>query len=197
MKVFFTGALQDKEFVSKGLYAKIYKEIESAGYEHVDDEVVKMTSDEYRDLKDAGREVQLKRYNHKVDSIKKADICIFESSSHSLSTGFLINVALEQQKPTIVLYYEELIPFFLSGVENDKMVVQSYNEKTLKKVISAILEQAREKRDKRFNFFISPKLLEFLEKTSNTDGITKSKYIRNLIVEHMRQNKTLAESPQE
>jgi predicted DNA binding CopG/RHH family protein len=58
----------------------------------------------------------------------------------------------------------------------------------------ALLDHAREKRDKRFNFFISPKLLEFLEKTSNGDGITKSKYIRNLIVEHMRQNKNLTES---
>ncbi len=197
MKVFFTGAPQDNELITKGIYQKIYKEIESADYEHVDDEIVNMSAEEYRNLKDASREVQLKRYHQKLDSIKKADICVFETSTHSLSTGFLINVALEQQKPTIVLYYEDLIPFFLSGVENDKMIVQQYNEKNIKKAIPAILEQAREKRDKRFNFFISPKLLEFLEKTSNSEGITKSKYIRNLIVEHMRQNKNLAEPVQE
>jgi predicted DNA binding CopG/RHH family protein len=68
-------------------------------------------------------------------------------------------------------------------------MIRSYNEKDLKKVVSEALEQSREKRDKRFNFFISPKLLEFLEQSSNSEGITKSKLIRNLIVEHMRENK--------
>jgi predicted DNA binding CopG/RHH family protein len=63
----------------------------------------------------------------------------------------------------------------------------------IKKTLRELLENAREKRDKRFNFFISPKLLEFLENTSNTEGVTKSKYIRNLIVEHMRENKVSSE----
>lgn len=189
MKVFLSGSLLDKDFIAKDFFTKIYKEIEAAGYEHVDNEVVTMTPDEYKELRNQGREMQVKRYNTKVEAIKKADICIFETSSHSLSTGFLINVSLEQQKPTIVLYYEDMVPYFLSGIENDKLIVQSYNDKNFKKIVRNLLETAREKRDKRFNFFISPKLLEFLEKTSNSEGVTKSKYIRNLIVEHMRSHK--------
>lgn len=191
MKVFFSGSPRGKD-VNTELFQKIYKEIESLGYENLDNEIVTLSRAEYNDLKDMSRDEQMKRYNKKVENIKKADICIFDTSSHSLSTGFLVNVALDQQKPTIVLYYDDLVPYFLSGIDNEKLVIHSYNEKNIRKVLSNLLEQARERRDKRFNFFISPKLLEFLESASNSEGITKSKYIRNLIVEHMRDHKDLA-----
>lgn len=193
MRVFFSCSLQDEKF-DNTLFHKIYKEIENLGYDHVDQEVVNLTREQFNKLKEETREVQVKRYNDKLEAIKKADICIFETSPHSLSTGFLIHAALDQQKPTIALYYQDMVPFFLSGIENEKLMIQSYSEKTLKKVLRDLLEQAREKRDKRFNFFISPKLLEFLERASTGDGITKSKYIRNLIVEHMREHKELADS---
>lgn len=187
MKIFFSASLQGE--VNTQIYHKIFSEIEATGYEHVDNEVVKLSREEFAELKNKGREEQIKRYNQKIDAIKKADICIFDVSAHSLSTGFLVNVALDLQKPTIALFYGDMSPYFLSGVENEKLIIQSYTEKNVKKVLRDLLDQAREKRDKRFNFFISPKLLEFLENTSNAEGVTKSKYIRNLIVEHMRQNK--------
>lgn len=188
MKVFFTGSIRDTNF-DKTLFKKIYKEIEDLGYEHVSDTILHLSEDDSSLGEKDTREDHIKRYTERVDAIKKADICIFETSAHSLTTGFLINVSLDQQKPTIVLYYKDLVPYFLEGIEHEKLMIRSYNEKDVKKVVSEALEQSREKRDKRFNFFISPKLLEFLEQSSNSEGITKSKLIRNLIVEHMRENK--------
>jgi uncharacterized short protein YbdD (DUF466 family) len=93
--------------------------------------------------------------------------------------------ALEDNKPVIILYFNQNTPLFMSGVEDEKLFVANYSEKNIKKVVRNSLEQAKERRDKRFNFFISPKLLEYLEKMSKEEGITKSKFIRNLILEHM------------
>lgn len=74
-------------------------------------------------------------------------------------------------------------------MEEEKLIIKQYNEKNIKKVIKEAIDIARERRDKRFNFFISPKLLEYLEKASFNDGVTKSKFIRNLITEHMRKTR--------
>jgi hypothetical protein len=107
MKIFFSASPHIEDSF-KQIYQKIYKEIESLGYEHIDDEATSMSNQDSISPNDKSRDEQIKKYNNKVNAIKKADICIFETSSHSLSTGFLINVSLDQQKPTIALYYEEM-----------------------------------------------------------------------------------------
>lgn len=188
MKVFFSASLQGD--VNIELIRKIYREIEAFGFDHTDDEVMTLSKEEYKALKDQPREVLVDRYNRKMAAIKSADICVFDATSYSLSTGFLVHAALDALKPTIVLYYKDLIPYFMAGINNERLIIKSYDERTMKKKLREAINHARERRDKRFNFFISPKLLDFLERASRQEGITKSKYIRNLIVEHMRANKT-------
>ncbi|MCX7997246.1 MAG: hypothetical protein N2691_05875 [Patescibacteria group bacterium] len=187
MKIFFSASLLG-DFPQE-IIRKIYHEIEALGFEHTDNEAVTLSKEEFIRLKELPHEDRIRRYNEKMDAIKKADICVFDASAHSLSTGFLVHASLDHMKPTIVLYYKDLVPYFMAGIENERLIIRGYDEKTLKKMIREVITLAREKRDKRFNFFISPKLLEFLERASAEEGITKSKYIRNLIVEHMRSNK--------
>jgi predicted DNA binding CopG/RHH family protein len=187
MKIYLHGTITESG-IDKKSFEKLYQEIESLGYEHTDTETLEQALKDSSTLNTSSEDNQIKNYNRIVNAIKKADICIFETSALNFTTGFLINTALDQQKPTIVLHLKGSKPYFLSGVQNEKLMIQEYSEKNLKKLLQNILELAREKRDKRFNFFISPKLLEFLQTTSGSEGITKSKYIRNLIVEHMREN---------
>ena len=185
MKVYLNTTIGDKG-IDKKTFEKIFKEIENLGYDHVDADTIQHSNLQLL----TSQEDVVKEYNHILNNIRKADICIFETSSLSFITGFLINTSLDLQKPTIVLHSKEFKPYFLSGVSHEKLTIQEYSEKSIKKSIQQALDQAREKRDKRFNFFISPKLLEFLETSSSHEGVTKSKYIRNLIVEHMRDNKS-------
>lgn len=187
MKVFFSGSFKGAEKFGK-YYKIIYDEIERQGYSHLDNEIVKTSYEIFTERMSAGREEYVKHYRNKMDAIQKADICIFEVSNHSLGIGFLAQRALDNSKPTIALYYEGNIPYFLSGVEDDKLIVESYNENNLKKVIKKILSDAREKRDKRFNFFLSPKLLDYLDKAAKVEGVTKSKLLRDMILRHMREN---------
>ena len=185
MKVFlgvpFGGTRQFGEF-----YKKIYAEIAKLGYENVNDDVFKISYDDFMHQVSKGRDVLVDNYYRKLEGIKNADICIFEGSFPSLGMGFLMQKALDDNKPVIILYYQDNKPLFMSGVEDEKLFVSSYADKTIKKVVRDTLELAKERRDKRFNFFISPKLLEYLEKMSKEEGITKSKFIRNLILDHMR-----------
>lgn len=185
MQVFFTATYQgQKQFGS--FYKKIYEEIKNLGYSHLDHEVVNITYEDYLKKMEVGRESQVSNYHETINFIKKADICVLETSAHSLGLGFIVQKSLEMSKPTVVLYYEDNIPYFLAGIEDEKLLVKSYNEKNIKKVLSEAFELARERRDKRFNFFLSPKLLEYLELASKKEGVTKSKLIRDLIVDHMR-----------
>ncbi len=185
MKIFFTAAYQDDK-PAFDRNKKIYEEIERQGYTHLFDDTVKVTYEQFVDRLQGKKDEYSKHSNSVIKNVQSADICVFEVSAHSLGIGFSIEKALELNKPTIVLHYEGTSPIFLSGLDDEKLILREYNDKNYKKVIKEALEIARERRDKRFNFFISPKLLEYLEKASNTEGITKSKFIRNLIVNKMR-----------
>nr|MBP9690852.1 hypothetical protein [Candidatus Woesebacteria bacterium] len=187
MKVFYSATYQGEQEFGK-FYSAIYKEIEQLGYENVDDDVVELTYDSYVAEMSKGRESQVSNYHKKMDGIQKADICVIEVSVHSLGTGFLVQKALEMAKPVIVLYYKNNTPFFLNGIDDDKLIIRSYDDENYKKVLRETFAIAREKRDKRFNFFLSPKLLNYIEDASNARGITKSKLLRDMIVNHMREN---------
>lgn len=190
MKVFFYSSPASDKY--DNFIHTIYDEIQKLGYEHLNKEI---KTNAIRNVLKHNKFPD-KDYISNVGGLMldmaKADICVFETSFQSLAAGYLIDKAVEAGKPTIVLYKEN-IPHILSVIDDEKLIVKNYDEKSLKKILKAALEQAREKRDKRFNFFLSPKLLSYLENTSDSQGVTKSKILRDLIVEHMRKNNTVVE----
>jgi len=168
-------------------YHKIYNEIKALGYEHLDHEIINFDRDHYYEkLEKEGRKGYVELYQKKMQYLHEADICVFECSLHSLSIGFIIQRALDFNKPTVVLYYKENLPHFLMGAQEEKLMIRSYNEQNMKKVLKEILKDAWERKDKRFNFFITPKMLNYLEKASKAEGVTKSKFIRSLIFWYMK-----------
>jgi len=191
MKVFFVGTNRSEDKLLKN-YELLYNEIKNLGYSHLSDFTLTATKDFQEQMKE-GRDKHIAFYNEMIKDIQAADICIFEASSPSLAVGFLIQRSLDYSKPTIVLYYKDNLVYFLSGTEDEKLIKASYTEDNYKKVIRDALVNAREKRDKRFNFFLSPKLLNYIEEASKERGITKSKLLRDMIVNHMRENKEIAD----
>lgn len=187
MKVFFGATYAGEKEFGK-YYRHIYEVLEHMGYSHVDDEAVSITHEQYIDFMAKGRKAQVENYRKKMKCIREADICIIESSAHSFGNGFIVQKSLESAKPTIVLYYENNVPYFLTGVEDEKLIVSSYTSDNYINVIQKVLSLAREKRDKRFNFFLSPKLLQYIDDASKERSVTKSKLLRDMIVRHMREN---------
>ena len=80
-----------------------------------------------------------------VKGIQSADICIFEISFKSLGGGYLIHLALTLSKPTIILYYKENKPHIFSAVVDERLILKSYNEQNLIKVVERVLNAANEK----------------------------------------------------
>lgn len=185
MKVFFTASQRGKEEFGK-YYQMIFDSIKDLSFNHVDDEIVRIQSSEfYKELQKGGKRLE-DFYHNTLKNIKLADIIIFECSLHSLSIGFMIQKALELNKPVIALYIKGYIPYFLAGMGDEKFILVEYTKDNLKQTLKKVLDQTKALVDTRFNFFISPKLLSYLQKTSKEQGITKSAFIRNLILKHMR-----------
>jgi hypothetical protein len=187
MKVFFTAAQRGKKELGEQ-YKKILSSIKDIGYNSIDDSIINISGDDfYKNFEDMGKDEHEKFYNKILASLRKSDINVFECSFPSLGIGYQITKSLEYGKPTIILYFENTPShLFFAGADDDRIIMRSYTDKTIKKVIKEVMELARERRDKRFNFFISPRLLDYLEQSSGKDGITKSKFIRDLIVNKMR-----------
>ncbi len=188
MKIFFTASQRGKKQFGT-LYTKIHDLVTKSGYVTLQDDILSdAPEDLYKALESGDHKTQTDFYNKKIDMIQKSDMCIFETSTHSLSIGFIIQKALEFNKPTIVLYIKDHKPLFFSGVDNEKLILQEYDEKNLETQLSSAIQDALHLREKRFNFFISPSLLSYLEQSSKKEGITKSTFIRNLILAHKKKN---------
>ena len=188
MKVFFTASQRGKKQFGM-MYKKMQSFIQKNKYTLLDDDIfTKEPAELYKALESGDHAVQVDFYHRKINTIKEADVCIFEVSTQSLSLGFIIQKALELNKPTIVLFMKGYHPHFLDGVENEKIVQQEYEEASLEKKVGESLEKALNLREKRFNFFISPALLTYLESASKMEGITKSTFIRNLILGHKKKH---------
>jgi len=67
--------------------------------------------------------------------------------------------------------------------------LREYTKENLAQVVSDVIEDAKHSADKRFNFFISPSLLSYLEEESKKFDMTKSAFIRRLILEHKKKGK--------
>lgn len=185
MKVFFTASQRGRKEYGK-YYDLIASSIKELNLILLDDDILHPQPKEFYNKLEYNHDANVKFYQTKLKNLEQSDINILEISAHSLSIGFVIEKSLELNKPTIVLYYKDFNPLLLMGNEDEKLILKSYTEKNLKKVLEEAIAIAKERRDKRFNFFISPKLLNYLEETSKKQGITKSKFIRNLILENMR-----------
>jgi len=170
------------------LFKKLYEEVKRLGYIHTSG-LIMQTAESFEEEMSKSREAQKHFYVSMKEAISKADICIFEASTPSFGVGYLIQESLSNSKPTIILFYKELHSYLLPGIEDEKLIAYTYTEDNYQKVLKKALEQAREKRDKRFNFFLSPKLLQYIEDVSKEQGVTKSKLLRDMIVEHMREYK--------
>lgn len=188
MKVFFRASQRGKKLFGEN-YITINNAIKELGYVTLDDEVINQNYEDYSKLvKKEGASYYTKQFNDSIAKMKKADICVFEGSEQSFSVGYMVHKALELNKPTVVLYVEERPVHFLMDLHEEKLFVKSYTLDNVKDVLVKTLKVARVAIDKRFNFFISPTLLNFLNEVAKEEGVTKSTFIRNLISDHRRKS---------
>lgn len=187
MQVYFVAS---SRLVGKDteLYLRIYKII-SSEHKMVSDKVLKWIKSGIKDLSQESIETKKENYLHVIKCIKKADIVVMEISGHSVSMGFILSKAMEENKPVIALYTAEMDPVFVKGIVNSKLILAEYNKKNLEQVISDSINKAKCLVDMRFNFFVNPKILNYLDWVAQKRMIPKSVFLRHLIEREMKKDK--------
>lgn len=187
MKICFIASIQGK-IGRENDYKNIVNIIKKKGYNVFADHVLKQTQE---DLNSLTQEEKVKFHKKIIDLIKKSDIIVSEISYSSLSVGYLISLALDFGKPTILLYKGNKEPNILSTLEqSDRLIVSRYQSLwELEKIINTTIEEAKEQMDTRFNFFISPQIASYLDWVTKTKKVPRAVYLRNLIEEDMKKNK--------
>ncbi|RLC34473.1 hypothetical protein DRH14_02915 [Candidatus Shapirobacteria bacterium] len=186
MKAYFTASLTGKKDFGAN-YSLIVKYLSSKMDRVFADHIIKADAKEI--AKKQTKKESEEFYRKLLKKLKKVDVVVAEVSYSSLSVGYEISVALELGKPVVVLYLADRAPLLLEGNKNDKLLLVEYDEKSLEKVLDKVIEEARKKADVRFNFFVSAKILSYLDWVAKTKRIPRSVFLRNLIERQMKRDK--------
>lgn len=127
--------------------------------------------------------IKIKKY---INDLSQADFVVLESSIPDIEAGYLICKAIELNKPVIALCLEGHLSNFLTAIKDEKFNLIEYKESNINKKLEIACEKAKQSMDKRFNFFVSSKQLNYLNQVAKKMGTTKSSFIRKLIMEYSK-----------
>jgi hypothetical protein len=128
-------------------------------------------------------------YKEAIDKVKKADVVMMEVSGHSVTMGYLISKSLDLSKPVVVFYKKGTKILFLKGINNPKLKLKEYDKHNIENLLDQAIEEAKKEIDVRFNFFVSPKILTYLDWVAKKRMIPRSVFLRNLIEKEIKKER--------
>lgn len=157
------------------------------------DMVPKWTKGSVSSFYNGAHKERVDHFKKTMEYVKKADAVFVELSEHSMSMGYIVNKALENSKPVVALYKKGFEPYFFSGIEDSRLLIVEYTEENLDEVIKEALDKIKDHSDVRFNFFVSPKILAYLDWIAQNRMVPRSVFLRNLIEREMKKDKEFKE----
>lgn len=122
---------------------------------------------------------QLLHYEAILASIRKADAVIIEVTHEDLQIGHETGLALKEKKPVLCLSLNDDVS---KRIHDDNFSGAQYTKETIKPIIQDFLANVRERSlSKRFNLFLYPQQLAYLEKAAKEHKMNVSEYLRRLI----------------
>lgn len=185
MKIYFTASLRGKKDFGEN-YIRIIKALEELGNKVYSEHI---TSHDSANVEQQSKEESQKIYGRLITEIKKSELFVAEVSSQSLSVGHEITEAISLSKPVIVMYTGENRPGLLFGADYDKLQIVKYELGDIRKLLAVAIAEARKRADVRFNFFVSPKILSYLDWVAKNKMIPRSVFLRDLIEKEMKKDK--------
>lgn len=187
MKIYFIASSRLVSIEPK-LYEKIYGKL-AAGNKMLSDKVLKWTKKGLIDIQKAPLKLKVDNYKESINCVKKADLVVMEVSGHSMSIGYLISKALEISKPVIALYKKGHAPSFIKGIMDPKLIITEYEDETVLRTLEEGINRAKSLVDVRFNFFVSPKILSYLDWVAQKRMVPRSVFLRNLIDREIKKDR--------
>jgi len=174
---FFASSSQSQSYQQS--YLEIVHTIEKLGHKVVYEPLEESTNEEQQSLSVEERQAFYRKF---LQQINKCDMVVAEVSyPSSINIGYRISIALEKNKPVLALHAKDKASPFLDGNTSDRFLYEEYSSATLRKTIERAINFAEQHTDARFNFFISPRHINFLDFISRKRKIPKSVYLRELI----------------
>lgn len=114
-----------------------------------------------------------------TQEIEKADALIIENSYEDFQLGHEATLAIQNKKPVLCLsVYED----FSQKITNAYFTGAKYNEYTVGEIVADFIEKAKKRHySERFNMFLSPAQVAYLDRAGKVYGLNKSEYVRRLI----------------
>jgi hypothetical protein len=185
MKVYFGTSPRIKEKYSD-LVAEIFEQIKDLGYFQTSDWVSKVDPEAFYKL--TPKELE-ENNSRSIRDIKKADTCVFEASLPSLSVGYLVNLSLDLGKQVVVLTQSKNPSFMFGTIKSNNFSLLSYTKDNWRDMLEGALKKAASGTDVRFNFFVSPKILNYLNWVAQKRMTPRSVFLRELIEREMKKDK--------
>jgi antirestriction protein len=129
-------------------------------------------------------------YKECIQALEDADAVIIEDSVSNFSTGHQITVALQRQKPTLVLWstpkHRHFKNTFIQGIDSEYLEVAEYNLENYQEIVRKFLkkyEQARQRN--RFHLVLSDNERKYLDWAQYNGGQSRTKIIRKALREQI------------
>lgn len=185
MKIYFTASLRGKKEFGES-YLKIVRLLEEDGYTVYSDHILKT---DFEDVESQDKDTVKRAYRKLGEEIKKSDIFVAEVSTQSLSVGHEISEAMTMNKPVVIFYTGDHRPSLLFGADYEKLQIVQYDKGNLSELLTKAIEEAKQHSDVRFNFFVSPKILTYLDFVALKRMVPRSVFLRDLIEREMKKDK--------
>lgn len=187
MKIFLSASIYGKQHLEDSC-KKIVDLTKKSGNTIVSDHILNTNSEEMVKWQ---KEKDLEFHNFVMNGVKNSDAVFAEISHPSTSVGYLIALAAQTGKPVVCFYNGDKKPHLFNTLEeqNDKFIVVEYHElEDLNKLVPEMIEFIHEGQDTRFNFFVTPKHINYMNWIAKTRRIPRSVFLRKLIEEEMKKS---------
>ncbi|MEK7544229.1 MAG: hypothetical protein AAB557_05135 [Patescibacteria group bacterium] len=185
MTIYFTASLVGKKDFQKN-YLAIIGYLTSQGHSVQADHILNTTESE---VGLQTREARLAFHKKLEGWIQHCDCMIAETSFPSISVGYEVSLALQYNKPVLILYSIGDPPSLFAYHDSEKLVCEKYTLSNVEETIDNFINFVHGNADTRFTFFITPKIAGYLDKVSQTKKLPKSVYLRHLIEQDMKVTK--------
>jgi hypothetical protein len=184
MRIYFTGSLHNHD-IDKRTYQEMVEVLTRLGHK-VKAPVVSLTKER---LDTQTPEERSAYYSKLKKTIAGVDVVVGEISYPStINIGHEITLAMDMGKPVVALYQKGREPGVLLGIASERFIILEYELGEMADVVSYGMEEAEASIDVRFNFFISPKIANYLDSISKKKKLPRAVYLRRLIEEDMKNN---------
>lgn len=127
-------------------------------------------------------------YNKCVLAINQAQLVIIEDTVSNFSTGHQITLALQKQKPTLVLWHGKKHRYFnhmfIHGIDSEYLQIAQYEPENLKTIITAFINKYQDFNNKtRFNLVLNQYERNYLDWVQFNRGINRTKLIKSSLNE--------------